>query len=81
MEEWEIEDIVDALMLFLHLTEPSEMVNAVKEDEKDNKVIECALSCKADYIISGDSHLLNLKEHRGIKIVSAKEFLDLLETG
>ena len=47
--------------------------------DKDNlKFIECALMCKADYIISGDKHLLNLKEYKNIKILSQIEFLSAI---
>ena len=52
LEEQEITDIVDAFLLFSHITQPFEKVNAVKEDEKDNMVLECAVSCNANYIIS-----------------------------
>jgi len=38
-------------------------------------VIECAVSCGADYIVSGDKHLLKLKEYEGIKIINAADFL------
>ena len=55
--------------------EPIEKINAVKEDPEDNKIIECAVSCNADYIVTGDRHLLNLKEFRGIKIRNARDFL------
>ena len=45
----------------------------------DNIVLETALEGKADYIISGDGHLLKLKEFKGTKIVNSKEFLDLIQ--
>lgn len=79
LEEQEIQDIIDTLMLFLHLTETSEKINIIEDDEKDNIILECAVSCKAEYIVSGDSHLLNLKEFRGIKILSVKEFIELIK--
>ena len=44
-----------------------------------NLIDECALSANTDYIVSGDAHLLNLKEHNGIKIVSPAEFMRLFE--
>ena len=44
-------------------------------DEKDNMFLECAVEGKADYLISGDDHLLRLKKFRNVKIVSVKEFL------
>jgi hypothetical protein len=48
----------------------------VTEDPDDNMFLECAFEVKADYIISGDEHLKKLKEFKGTKIVSVKEFLD-----
>jgi len=47
------------------------------EDADDNKIIECAVTAKADYIVTGDPHLLDLKEFNWIKIVKAAEFLSL----
>ena len=41
----------------------------VKEDPDDNKIIECAVACGADFILTYDKHLLRLKEFRGIKII------------
>ena len=42
-------------------------------------MIACVLKVKANYIISKDDHLKDLKEYRGIKIVSSQEFLELLK--
>jgi predicted nucleic acid-binding protein len=42
----------------------------------DDKIFECALLASADYIISGDDDLLVFEEFRGIKIVTAKEYLE-----
>jgi|SRR3989338_8479901 len=67
------------LLQISSLVKPKEKINAVKEDSKDNIVLECAVEAKADYIVSGDQHLLKLKEFKGIKIVTAKEFLDLVK--
>ena len=53
--------------------------NIVKEDPDDNKFLECAVDSKAEYIISGDDHLLKLKEFKGIKIVTPAEFVELMQ--
>ena len=53
-------------------------VDVVKDDPDDNKIISCALAACADYIVSGDHHLFDLKEIFGIKILKPKEFLELL---
>jgi len=50
----------------------------IVEHESDNKFIETALDAKAEYIISGDKHLLLLKKFRDIRILRAKEFLEKL---
>lgn len=60
-----------------NLVEPKEKINIIKEDSDDNIILECAVSSNADYIISGDQHLLKLKEFKGINVVTPKEFLDL----
>jgi len=50
-------------------------ISAIKNDPDDNCILECAYDGKADYIISGDKHLLDLKEYEGIEILNAKSFL------
>lgn len=40
----------------------------VSEHDKDNKFIDCAVEANADYIISGDNHLLKIKEFKDINI-------------
>ena len=53
----------------------NEIINFMKfHIPKDNMVLECAIACKADYIITGDKHLLKLKEFRSIKIVKPSYF-------
>src|SRR3989338_6737948 len=59
------------------LVEPKQKFN-VCEDPKDNMILECAVEGNADYIVSGDHHLLKLKEFKGVKIVTAKKFLELI---
>lgn len=63
-------------------------VNVVKKSEKldlkpselpadpdDVMFIECAVTVSAEYIVSGDPHLLDHKHVRGIKILTPAEFL------
>lgn len=51
-------------------------LNVIKEDPADNLILECAAECKANFIITGDAHLLKLKEFKGTKIIKVKEFLE-----
>ena len=68
----EIASILETVLATLTLVEPLEKVHVVEDDPEDNKTIECALAAHAEYIISYDPHLLNLKEYRSIKIVLPK---------
>lgn len=60
------------------LVEPKEKLQVVKDDPADNKFIEAAIEGKAKYIVTGDTHLKQINEFRGIRIVTAKKFLELL---
>lgn len=56
-----------------------QLKQAVKHTQ-DHKFLVAAIEGKADYIVSGDRHLRDLGAYKGIKIVSANEFLQILET-
>ena len=51
----------------------------IQEDPADDMFIRCALSGKADIIISGDSHLLSLKSYQKVKILTPFQVLKELE--
>jgi putative PIN family toxin of toxin-antitoxin system len=51
---------------------------AVKEDPDDDAIIRAAYDGKANYIASGDRHLLALKQFKGIRIVTVDEMLNAL---
>lgn len=51
----------------------------IEQDPDDNMLLNVAHDGKADYIVSGDPDLLNLKRFEGIKIVTADEMLKILE--
>jgi len=53
-------------------------LRVVVNDPDDDKVIECALVGKADYIVTGDRHLLALGQYSGISIVKAAQFLSII---
>lgn len=55
------------------LVHPRQTLDIVR-DKKDNRVLECALEAECDYLVTGDSDLLTLKEFRGVKTVTPAEF-------
>ena len=79
LTEDEVESIIDYYLLILKTVPPKQTLNIVPENPEDNRILECALESKADYIVSGNHHLLNLEEFRGIKIVRAAKLLSILD--
>jgi predicted nucleic acid-binding protein len=45
-------------------------------DPTDDMFLACAMEAKADYIVSRDPHLRNLKHFHGIKIIDVKAFVE-----
>ncbi|MHB9111408.1 MAG: putative toxin-antitoxin system toxin component, PIN family [Thermoleophilia bacterium] len=64
---------------WVDVVKTTKSISAIRSDESDNRILECAVKAKADFIISGDSHLLDLKEYGGIRILRPTQFLTLLE--
>lgn len=74
-----IADYLRGFSVFAEVCRPTKRVFIIRNDPHDNKFIEAAVNGKADLIVSGDHHLLDLKEYQGIKIFTAKEFLEELK--
>jgi predicted nucleic acid-binding protein len=53
-------------------------LQVVERDPDDDRVLECAVTGKADVIVTGDLDLLSLREYEGISIIQVAEFLDLI---
>jgi uncharacterized protein len=51
----------------------------VLRDDADNRILECALAGRADVIMTGDRAMLKLAEYQGVRIVTLREFLQILE--
>ena len=72
------ENYISEIKNIANIVDISEQIN-LSRDKKDNKYIDCAIAANADFIVSGDIHLLELKEYGKIKIVKAKDYLDRCE--
>lgn len=55
-------------------------IDGITEDPKDDMFIACALEGKADYIVSRDPHLRNIKHFQGIQIIDATMFISKIKT-
>ena len=78
--EWPEESLAEAktqMNEIGHLVTPKRKVDAVTEDPTDNRILECAVAGASDYLVTGDNHLLKLRQFAGTKIVKAVDFLDV----
>ncbi len=53
---------------------PSQSVQSVCRDPDDEAILACALEARADYLVTGDGDLLELKVFKGIRIVTPRDF-------
>jgi putative PIN family toxin of toxin-antitoxin system len=77
--EPELNERMSLFLGILTIIEPKIMIQAVKEDPEDNKILEAAIQANAGFVVSGDKHLLKLKEFKGIQIFTAKKFLEKMK--
>lgn len=71
----QVQRIVSLIIRAAEMIEPKTKIVFVAEDPDDDKVLECAVDGNAEYIITGDKHLLKIKKYKKIKIVNPNTFL------
>ena len=59
--------------------DPDPSVTGVADDDEDDLVLGPAVAAAADFLVTGDAGLPRIGEYRGVRIVTAREFLDLLD--
>lgn len=75
LDKEKIDEYMKGFFIFSELCSPTKKISVIKDDPGDNKFIEAAITARANFIVSGDRHLLALGEYRGTKILTAKRFL------
>jgi putative PIN family toxin of toxin-antitoxin system len=72
---------VALVMALSEVVELPETIPRVCRDPDDDRVIACAVVGNADVIVSGDEDLLNLEQVGTMLILTAAQFLEVLEQG
>ena len=70
-----VQDLVSGYSALAIVIEAEPIEPVILVDPDDDAVLACALAADAEIIVSGDSDLLDLKEHKEIRILTATEFL------
>jgi len=74
LSEREAHRVLTQLRDLAEIIEPHSLITACR-DTADNRVLECAVDGRADWIVTGDSDLLDLKAFQGIIIATVSHFL------
>lgn len=77
--ERQVQEALAEVNALATLVRPSVRLSGVTPHDQDHRILQCALAARADFLVTGDKrHLQALKAFRGIRIVSPRDFLDIL---
>ena len=79
ISEDEVQRIILAIIRTADVVNVITQIEAVKEDPKDDMIIETAIDGGADIIVTGDSHLIALETFKGIKVTTVDKMLAYLQ--
>lgn len=79
VQDRDISRLYDTIVLRGTLVHPTRVITACR-DEDDNRVLEAAVTGNAGYIVTSDQDLLVLDPFEGIRILTAREFLAILDS-
>lgn len=74
-QEEQLGAIMSRVLALVQIVEIKSSVQIVLEDPDDDKVINCALDCNAEAILTYDRHLLKLGQFEKIRIVPPEAFM------
>ena len=69
----------EEILPFFEVMEVRDKVTGICRDPADDKFISCAVSAGADFIVTGDKDLMAVRRYRSVKIVSASDFLKMMD--
>ena len=72
------EDLIEAVLKIAKFVKVTKKLHVVEAHSADDKFVECAQSANADYIISGDKHLLKVACYKKTQIISVGEFIQII---
>ena len=76
LSKTQITELIKLIKKHSLLIEPQINISIIRTKHDDNRILECAVYAKADYLVTGDKkHILPLEEYGGVKICSPAEFL------
>lgn len=72
-----VAELMESLLSVVEVIPDLPFEPVIKRDPDDDKTLACAMAAQAEWLISGDDHLLSLKRYKQIRIVTPQQFLRL----
>ena len=69
-------ELIGSLLTVVEIIQNPSVKPVIQQDPDDDKILACAFAVRAQWIVSGDDHLLSLKRYQRIRIVTLREFWD-----
>jgi putative PIN family toxin of toxin-antitoxin system len=79
--EEDIDEFIGLILEKAILTSGSYSLHRIKDDPTDDMFLACAMEAEADFLVSRDAHLRNLKQFRGTKIIDVRGFIEKVKKG
>ncbi len=76
-----VADVFEGYAALVNIVTPATIAPTITRDPADDQVLAAALAARADLIVSGDAHLLDLKSFKGIEIVTAAVAVERIAAG
>lgn len=77
----DLDEFIGMIMEKALIVRGSYSTKRIADDPADDMFLACAMEAKADYIVSRDPHLRNLKHFHGVKIIDVKAFVERVRKG
>ena len=79
LTDGQITDYLSLIVSGSTVLDVADYPEVIRADPDDDVVLASALEGEAEYIVTGDKHLLLLREYRKMKIITVKQMLALIE--
>lgn len=74
-------EVVDRTRVSANIVIPDSEISGICDDEEDDIVLGTAVAAGADYVVTGDHGFLRVGRYGSVQIVTAREFLAILDAG
>ena len=69
-----VAELMESLLSVVEVIPDLAIEPVIKRDPDDDKILACAVAARAEWLISGDDHLLSVKRYKGIRIITPSQF-------